>query len=91
MGQHHFKTGALFWNSKMVQHHFKMGQIPKGKVNKPNKDPVNDHQLDSDENSLKPEVNNNKLEIEPKTKVKDDTKPKTEVIGETTTEVKGKT
>ena len=29
MVQHHFKTGAPFWNSKTVQHRFKMGQIPK--------------------------------------------------------------
>ena len=29
MGQHRFKTGAPFWNSKTVQHRFKTGQIPK--------------------------------------------------------------
>ena len=29
MVQHHFKTGAPFWNSKTVQHRFKTGQIPK--------------------------------------------------------------
>ena len=29
MVQHCFKTGAPFWNSKTVQHRFKMGQIPK--------------------------------------------------------------
>ena len=64
----------------------------KEKANKPKKDPVNDHQLNSDENSVKPEVNNNKeLEIKPKTKMKDDTKPKTKVIVETLTEEKGET
>ena len=64
----------------------------KEKANKPKKDPVNDHQLNSDENSVKPEVNNNKeLEIKPKTKMKDDTKPKTKVIVETITEEKGET
>ena len=29
MVQHRFKMGAPFWNSKMVQHHFKIEQIPK--------------------------------------------------------------
>ena len=29
MVQHRFKTGTPFWNSKTVQHRFKMGQIPK--------------------------------------------------------------
>ena len=64
----------------------------KEKANKPKKDPVNDHQLNNNENSVKPEVNNNKeLEIKPKTKMKDDTKPKTKVIVETITEEKGET
>ena len=60
----------------------------KKKVNKPKKEPVNDHQLNSDENSLKPEVNNDRLEIKPKTEVKDETKPKTEMKSETKHETK---
>ena len=48
--------------------------------------------MNSNENSVKSEVNNNKeLEIKPKTKMKDDTKPKTKVIVETLTEEKGET
>ena len=43
----------------------------KEKVNKLKKEPVDDHQLNSDENSLKPEENNDELEIKPKTEVKD--------------------
>ena len=62
----------------------------KEKANKPKKEPVNDHQLNSDENSLKPEVNNDELENKPKTEVKDETKPKTEVKGETKPKTKVK-
>ena len=48
---------------------------------KPKKEPIN-NQLNTNENSLKPKVNDEELEIKPKTEVKGETKPKTELTDE---------
>ena len=58
---------------------------------KPKQEPVN-NQLNTNENSLKPKVSDEELEIKPKTEVKDETKPKTELKDETkpATELKDK-
>ena len=66
MVQHCFKTGAPFWNSKTVQHHFKMGQIPKKGTTYAHLNNVLVHMIDKQEAAIfksKQDFNRNKEKI----------------------------